>query len=54
MIQWSYNDGCVVPPARSNNVFVAAFTMAYAREGGEGGEREREGKKMKRFILTQD
>lgn len=31
MIQWSYHNGCVVPPGRSNNIFVAAFMTAYAR-----------------------
>ena len=31
LIQWLYNDRCVVPPGRSSNVFIAAFTTAYGR-----------------------
>ncbi|KAL3976503.1 olfactory receptor [Sarotherodon galilaeus] len=31
LIQWSYNERCVIPPGASNNVFIAAFTTAYAR-----------------------
>ena len=31
LIQWSYNDRTVIPPGRSNNIFIAAFTTAYAR-----------------------
>lgn len=31
LIQWSFNKQSVVPPGRSNNVFIAAFTTAYAR-----------------------
>ncbi|TKS65331.1 hypothetical protein D9C73_028582 [Collichthys lucidus] len=31
MIQWNYHKRCVVPPGRANNVFIAAFTTAYAR-----------------------
>ncbi|CAI5685429.1 unnamed protein product [Oreochromis niloticus] len=31
LIQWSYNECCVIPPGASNNVFIAAFTTAYAR-----------------------
>lgn len=30
LIQWSYNERCVIPPGASNNVFIAAFTTAYA------------------------
>ena len=31
MVQWNYSKGCVVPPSKVNNVFIAAFTTAYAR-----------------------
>lgn len=30
LIQWSYNERSIVPPGRSNNIFRAAFTTAYA------------------------
>ncbi|KAM9741015.1 uncharacterized protein ACNS7B_012259 isoform 1-T1 [Menidia menidia] len=31
MIQWKYNRRCISPPNKVNNVFIAAFTTAYAR-----------------------
>ncbi len=31
MVQWKYNERCVVLPRSVNNIFVAAFTTAYAR-----------------------
>ncbi|CAG5896577.1 unnamed protein product [Menidia menidia] len=31
MIQWKYNRRCIYPPNKVNNVFIAAFTTAYAR-----------------------
>ncbi|XP_029975791.1 uncharacterized protein LOC115408984 [Salarias fasciatus] len=31
LVQWNYNERCVVPPGRTYNVFVAAFTTAYGR-----------------------
>lgn len=31
MIQWNHKETCVVPPGKSSNVFVAAFTTAHAR-----------------------
>ena len=29
-VQWSYNKRCISPPNKVNNVFIAAFTTAYA------------------------
>jgi len=31
MLQWTYNKQCIAPPNKVNNVFIAAFTTAYAR-----------------------
>ena len=31
MVQWTYNKRCIAPPNKVNNVFIAAFTTAYAR-----------------------
>ena len=31
MLQWTYNKRCIAPPNKVNNVFIAAFTTAYAR-----------------------
>jgi len=31
MVQWSYNKLHISPPNKVNNVFIAAFTTAYAR-----------------------
>jgi len=31
MLQWSYNKRCIAPPNKVKNVFIAAFTTAYAR-----------------------
>ncbi|KAM4525040.1 uncharacterized protein PAE49_001105 [Odontesthes bonariensis] len=31
IVQWSYNKRCISPPNKVNNVFIAAFTTAYAR-----------------------
>ncbi|XP_023194843.1 uncharacterized protein LOC111609654 isoform X1 [Xiphophorus maculatus] len=31
LIQWNYSKRCIIRPNKSNNIFIAAFTTAYAR-----------------------
>lgn len=31
MVQWGYNKRCLVLPGKTDNIFIAAFTTAYAR-----------------------